>query len=206
MADCCENKSCTIESMKAGQSKTLKIVLLINLFLFFLTAYYGLMANSTGLLAESLDDLGDAITYALSLFVVYKSDQMKAKVAFIKGCLILLGAVFVLSQVIRNILDSSIPVFEVMGSVAFIALLLNLTCLFLLTKHRDQDINMSSVWECSKNDILNNLAIILASLLVWITNLGWADIAIGMALSLMLVKSSFKVLKSAYPKMGIKAG
>jgi len=198
MADCCEDKACAIEAMKAKQSKTLKIVLLINTFLFLLTAYYGFTAHSTGLLSESLDDFGDAVTYALSLYVVYKSDQMKAKVAFIKGCLILLGAVFVLVKVVQHSIDNAVPVFEAMGIVALIALLLNVTCLILLTKHRDQDINMSSVWECSRNDIFNNASIILAAVLVGITNLGWADIAVGLVLSLLLIKSSVKVLKSAY--------
>lgn len=201
MADCCENKSCAIDAMKVNQSKTLKIVLLINVLLFGLTAYYGLIAHSTGLLSESLDDLGDTITYALSLYVVYKSNQMKAKVAIIKGCLILLGALIVLSQVIRHIIDSTVPVFEVMGTVALIALILNAVCLFLLTKHREQDINMSSVWECSRNDILNNVAIILASVIVWMTNLGWADIAVGLVLSLLLIKSSVKVLKASYAEI-----
>ncbi|MGB2832611.1 MAG: cation transporter [Methylotenera sp.] len=189
--------------MKAKQSKTLRIVLLINVFLFCLTAFYGLSSNSTGLLAESLDDFGDAVTYALSLYVVYKSNQMKARIAFIKGCLILLGALFVLSQVVQHIIDNAVPIFESMGVVAFVALLLNLTCLLLLTKHRDQDINMSSVWECSRNDILNNVSIIVASILVWITNLVWADVAVGLILSLLLIKSSFKVLKSSYTQMHI---
>ncbi|MES2013816.1 MAG: cation transporter [Pseudomonadota bacterium] len=201
MADCCENKSCAIDAMKAKQSKTLKIVLLINVFLFFLTAFYGLHSNSTCLLAESLDDFGDAVTYALSLYVVYKSHQMKARVAFIKGCLILLGALYVLSQVVQHLIDNTVPIFESMGVVAFVALFLNLTCLFLLTKHREQDINMSSVWECSRNDILNNISIIVASILVWMTNLGWADIAVGFILSLLLIMSSFKVLKTSYAQM-----
>ncbi len=120
MADCCENKSCAIEAMKVRQSRTLKIVLLINVLLFCLTAFYGFAARSTGLLSESLDDLGDAVTYALSLYVVYKSNRMKAKVAFIKGCLILSGAAFVLSQVVWHVLDNTVPVFETMGTVAFI--------------------------------------------------------------------------------------
>lgn len=201
MADCCENKSCAIEAMKAKQSKTLKTVLLINVLLFCLTAFYGYIANSTGLLSESLDDFGDAVTYALSLYVVYKSDQMKARVAFIKGCLILLGAVFVIFKVIQHILDSTVPVFETMGLVGLVALLLNLTCLFLLTRHRDEDINMSSVWECSRNDIFNNLSIILAAILVWITNLGWADTAVGLILSILLIKSSYKVLYTSYREM-----
>ena len=201
MADCCENKSCAIEAMKTKQSKTLKVVLLINVFLFCLTSYYGLTSNSTGLLAESLDDFGDAVTYALSLYVVYQSNQLKAKVAFIKGCLILLGALFVLSQVILHIINHTVPIFEAMGAVAFIGLLLNLCCLLLLTKHREQDINMTSVWECSKNDILNNISIIVASIFVWISNLGWADIAVGLILSLLLIKSAYKVLKSSYSQI-----
>lgn len=201
MADCCENKSCALEAMKVKQSKTLKLVLLINVFLFCLTAFYGWAASSTGLMSESIDDFGDAVTYALSLYVVYKSNQMKAKVAFIKGCLILAGALFVLMQVVRHVIDNTVPVFETMGIVAFIALLLNLTCFFLLTKYRDQDINMSSVWECSRNDILNNISIILASVLIWMTNLGWADVAVGMVLSLLLLKSSFKVLTSSYTQL-----
>lgn len=201
MADCCENKSCALEAMKAKQSKVLKLVLLINVFLFGLTAFYGWAASSTGLMSESIDDFGDAVTYALSLYVVYKSNQMKARVAFVKGCLILAGALFVLIQVVRHIIDNTVPVFETMGTVAFIAMLLNLTCFLLLTKYREQDINMSSVWECSRNDIMNNISIILASVLVWLTNLGWADIAVGMVLSLLLLKSSFKVLKSSFSQL-----
>jgi cation diffusion facilitator family transporter len=201
MADCCENKSCALAAMKVKQSKILKIVLLINIVLFCLTAFYGWSASSTGLMSESIDDFGDAVTYALSLYVIYKSNQMKAKVAFIKGCLILLGALFVLSQVILHIMDNTVPIFETMGVVAFIALLLNLTCFLLLTRYREQDINMSSVWECSRNDILNNVSIIVASVLVWMTNLGWADIAVGLVLSLLLLKSSFNVLKSSYSQI-----
>jgi cation diffusion facilitator family transporter len=201
MADCCENKGCAIDAMKIKQSKTLKIVLLINICLFVLTATFGLVANSASLLTESLDDLGDAITYALSLYVVYKSDKAKAKVALFKGLLILVGALFVLSQVISHVINQSVPLFETMGMVAVVALLGNLTCLYLLTKHREQDINMSSVWECSKNDILNNLAVIAAAVIVWITNVGWADVLVGFVLSVLLIKSSIKVIKSALAHM-----
>lgn len=201
MADCCENKGCAIDAMKIKQSKTLKIVLLINICLFALTATFGLVANSASLLTESLDDLGDAITYALSLYVVYKSDKAKAKVALFKGLLILVGALFVLSQVINHVINQNVPVFETMGMVAVIALLGNLTCLYLLTKHREQDINMSSVWECSKNDILNNLAVIVAAVIIWISNVGWADVVVGFVLSVLLIKSSIKVIKSALSQM-----
>lgn len=201
MASCCENKNCAIEAMKKKQSKTLKIVLLINIVLFFLTASYAFVANSASLFTDSLDDLGDAITYALSLYVVYKSNVAKAKVALFKGLLILAGALFVLSQVIIHVIDKSVPLFETMGMVAFIALLGNLTCLFLLTRHKDEDINMSSVWECSKNDILNNSAVILAALIVGITGNGWADVIVGFILAALLIRSSIKVIKSSYAEI-----
>lgn len=201
MANCCENKNCTIDAMKVRQSKTLKIVLLINIGLFVLTASYGLIANSAGLLTDSLDDLGDAITYALSLYVIYKSNQAKARVALFKGLLILAGALFVLSQVILHIIDRSVPLFETMGLVAFVALLGNLTCLYLLTRHKEEDINMSSVWECSKNDILNNSAVIVAALIVGITNVGWADVIVGFILSVLLIHSSMKVIKSSIAQL-----
>jgi cation diffusion facilitator family transporter len=197
MTDCCENKSCAIEAMKIKQAKVLKIVFWINVCLFMLTVTCGLVVNSASLLTESLDDLGDAITYALSLYVVYKSDKAKAKVALFKGLLILFGALFVLSQAISHAINQNVPLFEPMGVVAVIALLGNLTCLYLLTKHKEQDINMSSIWECSKNDILNNLSIIAAAVIVWITNVGWADVLVGFILSVLLIKSSIKVIKSA---------
>ena len=127
MSDCCENKSCAVEAMRVNQSKTLKIVLGINIFLFVVVFISGLIAKSTGLMSESLDDLGDAITYALSLFVIYKSNQAKARVALFKGLLILIGALFVLSEVIQHIIDHTTPIFEIMSAVGVIALLGNLT-------------------------------------------------------------------------------
>jgi Co/Zn/Cd efflux system component len=84
-----------------------------------------------------------------------------------------------------------------MSIAGVIALVGNLTCLYLLTKHKDQDINMSSVWECSRNDIANNIAVIIASLIVWFTQSGWADIVVGLALSIFLLRSSYKVISTA---------
>ncbi len=201
MADCCENKSCAIDAMKVKQSQTLKWVLLINVCLFALTASYGLLANSASLLTESLDDLGDAITYALSLYVVYKSNRAKAKVALFKGVLILGGALFVLSQVIVHTMHHSVPLFATMGAVAVIALLGNALCLFLLTRHKNEDINMSSVWQCSRNDMMNNLAIIAAAIMVGITQVGWADTLVGLVLAIYLIRSAIQVIKSSIAQL-----
>lgn len=197
MASCCEDKSCALDALKQKQSKTLKIVLAINLIMFFIVFVSGLLANSTALLSDSLDDLGDAITYALSLYVVYRSNQAKSKVALLKGYLILVAGLFVLSQVIYHLLVPTVPIFQTMGMIALLALIANIICLILLTKHKNEDINMSSVWECSRNDIATNLSVIIAAGLVWLTRAGWPDILVGFVLSMLLIKSSIGVIKAA---------
>jgi Co/Zn/Cd efflux system component len=197
MASCCEDKSCALDALKQKQSKTLKIVLAINLIMFFIVFVSGLLASSTALLSDSLDDLGDAITYALSLYVVYRSNQAKSKVALLKGYLILVAGLYVLSQVIYHLLVPTVPIFQTMGVIALLALIANIICLILLTQHKNEDINMSSVWECSRNDIATNLSVIIAAGLVWLTHAGWPDVLVGFVLSMLLIKSSIGVIKAA---------
>ena len=201
MADCCEEKSCAIEALKKRQSGTLKIVLAINAVIFVVVFVAGLLAASTALMSDSLDNLGDAITYALSLYVISRTNRDKAKVALFKGGLILVAGLFVLGQVIYRLFEPTVPVFETMGSIGFLALVANSICLALLWKHRGDDINMSSVWECSRNDILSNLAVLVAAAGVWLSQSGWPDLAVGLALSLMLINSSRRVLAGAWREL-----
>lgn len=197
MADCCEDKACALDALRERQSATLKIVLLINAVMFVIELLAGMMAGSTALLSDSLDNLGDALTYGLSLYAVSRGLRFKAKVALFKGLLILAAGLFVLSQVAYRIAVPVIPTYETMGLVSLLALLANGTCLAMLWKHREEDINMSSVWECSRNDIASNVAVLLAAAGVWLTHSGWPDILIGALLALMFLKSAVKVLKGA---------
>ncbi|HUX19401.1 MAG TPA: cation diffusion facilitator family transporter [Acidithiobacillus sp.] len=197
MADCCEDKACALDALRERQSATLKIVLLINAVMFVIELLAGMMAGSTALLSDSLDNLGDALTYGLSLYAVSRGLRSKAKVALFKGLLILAAGLFVLSQVAYRIAVPVIPTYETMGLVSLLALLANGTCLVMLWKHREEDINMSSVWECSRNDIASNVAVLLAAAGVWLTHSGWPDILIGALLALMFLKSAVKVLKGA---------
>ena len=197
MADCCNDKACAIEAMRERQSATLRIVLAINAVLFVLEFASGLLAGSTALMSDSLDNLGDATTYALSLYVVARGGRAKARVALFKGGLILLAALFVLGRVAYVAMHPGMPVFETMGVVGFIALAANATCLALLWKHRSEDVNMSSVWECSRNDIAGNLAVFVAAGLVWATDSGWPDLIVGLCLAALLLRSAYKVTHSA---------
>jgi cation diffusion facilitator family transporter len=198
MADCCEDKSCAIEALRTRQSRTLKIVLWINAVMFLVVLTAGLWAHSTALLSDSLDNLGDALTYALSLYVVSKSAREKALVALFKGGLILAAALLVFAQVVYRLYAPVTPMFETMGLISLLALLANGTCLMLLWKHRAEDVNMSSVWECSRNDIATNLAVLLAAAGVWLAQAGWPDLLVGFGLSILLMRSAARVLKSAW--------
>lgn len=201
MADCCEDKACALDALIARQSSTLKVVLAINAVMFAVELIAGMMAGSTALLSDSLDNLGDALTYGFSLYAVSRGSHAKARVALFKGVLILAAGIFVLSQVAYRIAVPVIPAHETMGLVSLLALLANGTCLALLWKHREEDINMSSVWECSRNDIASNIAVFVAAGGVWLTHSGWPDILIGLALALLFLKSAVKVLKGAIAEL-----
>lgn len=201
MSDCCENKSCALDALRERQSATLKIVLGINAVMFVVELIAGMMAGSTALLSDSLDNLGDALTYGLSLYAVSRGPRSKAKVALFKGVLILIAGLFALSQVAYRIAVPVIPVYETMGLVSLLALLANGTCLALLWKHRAEDINMSSVWECSRNDIASNISVFVAAGAVFVSHSGWPDILVGLALALLFLKSAAKVLKRAISEL-----
>lgn len=201
MTDCCTGKECAIEALQARQGATLRIVLAINAVMFVVVLAAGLLARSTALLADSLDNLGDALTYGLSLYAVSRGARSKAKVALFKGGLILAAGLFVLGQVIYGALHPGVPVFETMGIVSLVALAANAACLALLWKHRAEDVNMSSVWECSRNDIASNLSVFIAAGAVWLTQSGWPDLVVGAALACLFLRSAVNVSVNAFREL-----
>ena len=150
-----------------------------------------------GLLADSLDNLGDALTYGLSLYAVSRSAGTKARVALFKGGLIVLAASVVATQVLYKLFAPRTPVFEIMGAFSLIGLAANSVCLYLLWRHRHEDVNMSSVWECSRNDIAANLSVFVAAGAVWLTGSGWPDVLVATGLLLLLMRSAIRIIASA---------
>lgn len=195
--DCCDEKELAIEALRARQSATLRIVLAINAVMFVVELASGLLARSTALLSDSLDNLGDAMTYGFSLYAVSRGPRAKANVALFKGGLITLAGLFVLGQVAYRLMNPAVPVFETMGVISLIALAANGVCLALLWKHRTEDVNMSSVWECSRNDIASNVAVFVAAGAVWLTRSGWPDLVVGFALACLLLRSAAGVIARA---------
>ena len=201
MTDCCEDKACAIDALQERQSSTLRTVLDINAVMFFVELVAGIISGSTALLSDSLDNLGDALTYGLSLYAVSRGPRSKAKVALFKGGLILTAGLFVLGQVAYKIVVPAVPAFETMGAISILALIANGTCLALLWKHRQDDVNMSSVWECSRNDIASNIAVFAAAAGVWFTQSAWPDLLIGMVLACLFVMSAFRVLRNGLAEL-----
>lgn len=198
MGNCCENE-CHFDPQKQGS--TLKIVLAINLIMFIIILIASFYSGSSALLSDSLDNFGDAVTYGLSLYAVSKTNVFKAKVALMKGLLILIAALAVIGQIIYKLIYPFVPLYETMGIFSFIGLMANLICLVLLTRHRSEDINMDSIWECSRNDIFSNLSVLLAAFCVWLFHSGWPDILLAFGLSILLLRSSKRIITSALKQL-----
>lgn len=185
------------EQLRTLQRGTLRVVLVINSVMFLVMAVAALYARSSALLADSVDNLGDAITYGLSLLAVYGGNDTKAKVALFKGALILTAALIVAGQITYRLFAPGVPVFEVMGIFSLLGLAANSVCFYLLSRHRHEDINMSSVWECSRNDIFVNLSVFIAAGAVWAAGSGWPDIVVALGLVCLLVRSAIRVISSS---------
>jgi Co/Zn/Cd efflux system component len=197
MPGCCDDKSCALEALQRTQRATLKTVLWINALMFVVVLAMGLYAGSAAVMSDSLDNLGDALTYGLSLYAVARGGRAKARIAVFKGCLILGAGVFVLAQVAVKAVGMDVPVFEYMGAASVLGLVANGACLALLWRHRAEDVNMSSVWHCSRNDIASNLSVLLAAAGVWATQSAWPDLLVGLGLALLFFWSAYAVLRDA---------
>ncbi|MDQ2701853.1 MAG: cation transporter [Pseudomonadota bacterium] len=198
MADSCCSGTVDIRAMEARQRRVLMIVLAINIATFVMMLAAAIYSGSSSLLSGSLDNLGDALTYLLSIAVIGASTRAKAKVALLKGLLILGAAIAVAVQIGWRLAHPEVPVFEAIGIAALLNLAFNGICLWLLTPYRHGDVNIASAWECSRNDVFEGFAVLLAAVGVWLFDAGWPDLLIAAALLVMFLRSAWRVLRSAW--------
>ena len=198
MGDSCCSGTVDIRAMEARQRRVLMIVLAINIATFVMLLSAANYSGSSSLLSGSLDNLGDALTYLLSIAVIGASTRAKAKVALLKGLLILGAAMAVAVQIGWRLAHPEVPVFEAIGIAALLNLAFNGICLWLLTPYRHGDVNMASAWECSRNDVWEGFAVLLAAVGVWLFDAGWPDLVIAAALLVMFLRSAWRVLRSAW--------
>jgi len=197
VSDSCCKGHIDFAALHARQRRTLIIVLVINSATLLMMVFAAIISGSSSLLSGALDNFGDAMTYALSLMVVGASGAAKARVALFKGFLIFCAALAVAFQIGWRILHPETPIVEAMGIAALLNLGMNLLCLWLLTPYRDDDVNMTSAWECSRNDVSEGLAVIAATFAVWMFGSGWPDLVIAIGLLILFLRSAVRVLRRA---------
>lgn len=197
MANCCEDKSCEITALREKHKRVLQIVLAINALMFAVESISGWLAHSTSLLADSLDMFGDATVYAMSLYVLARSERAQGMVALVKGAIMLAFGVGVLIEATYKALHPFMPEAATMGAVGALALAANLLCFFLLYTHREDNVNMSSTWLCSRNDLYANCGVLLAAgASYWLAS-RWPDIVVGTLIAALFLSSSLHVIRQA---------
>jgi Co/Zn/Cd efflux system component len=168
---CCEDKASELAQLRGRQSRVLYSVLAINAVMFLVEFAAGWLAGSTALLGDSLDMFGDASVYALTLFVLHRSDRARAGAALVKGGFMLLFGVLVIADAVRKM---------------------------ILHSHRGDDLNMRSTWICSRNDLVANTSVVLAAILVAVTGSLWPDVLVGLAIAALFLLSAWQVSREAY--------
>jgi len=186
-----------IEIRDRTESKVLWQLLAINAVMFVVEFIIGWLAQSTGLIADSLDMLADAGVYGIGLYAVGRSLRAKTHAASVSGVLQLVLAGLVMADVVRRYFIGSEPFGMLMMGVSLIALLANLACLALLAKHRDGEVHMRASWIFSTNDVLANLGVILAGALVYVTGSRTPDLLIGLIIALLVGRGGVQILREA---------
>ena len=179
------------------QSRSLWLILYLNAAMFLVEAVGGLLAESTALLADSLDMLSDASLIALTLYALNRGDLWKRRAAVAKGAAMGLLALLVLAEAGWKIAHPVVPVAEAMGVIGVMALAVNAAAFALLYRHRADDLNLRSAWLCTRNDVTANLAVIGAAGATALARHPWPDIAVGVAIAALFLASSIKVLTEA---------
>jgi cation diffusion facilitator family transporter len=204
MADsCCSAKSTELERLarQADQRRVLVVVLAINAVMFVLEFGAGVVAGSAALMADAADMLGDALVYAVSLYALARSDRWKAGAAMFKGVFILVLGVGIAINVVVKISSGVPPSSTLMLVFGSLALVANLVCFRLLWRFRAQDVNMASTFECSRNDLINNVGVLIAAGLVIAFASPWPDILIGSTMAALFLRSSWRVIAEAAPQL-----
>lgn len=195
-ARCCNHQP-KFNGMSAGFKRALWAVIAINATMFVIEVVAGHLAGSQALKADALDFAGDTATYAISLAVIGMSLRTRALAALGKGISLLLMGLWVLGSTIWQVVILGMPQAEVMGVIGFIALAANLASVLLLLRCRNGDANVRSVWLCSRNDAIGNVAVMLAAVGVFGTGSAWPDLLVAGVISALFLTSSAQIIRQA---------
>lgn len=207
--DCCShevghNHDITLDPNDKTFKKILWIALILNLGMFFLEVIFGLLSQSLSLRADAIDFLGDGLNYFATLFILNSAIQTKAKLSITKAIFMLVFGLWVLGEAVYRFFGEQVPDAFTMSWVGILALLVNATVALLLFKFKEGDSNMRSVWLCSRNDALGNLAVVLASGGVYWWGRQWPDLIVALFMAGLALSAAFQILRIA--KTELKTG
>ena len=189
--------NCEFEIKNREQSRILLILLGINAVMFVVEIAAGIISQSTALIADSLDMFADATVYGIGLYAVGRPLSAKITAAHLSGLFQILLGSLVAIDVFRRFVWGSEPVSLLMISVGLVALIANVICLKLISKHREGEVHMRASWVFSKNDVIANLGIIAAGVLVFALDSRYPDLCIGLAISIIVIRGGILILKDA---------
>ena len=205
MADsCCAPPPLNLDPHRGNYSyrRVLWAVLAINGAMFLVEIGAGLAVGSASLQADALDFFGDAANYAISLMVVGLALRYRATAALAKGTTMGLFGLWIIGTVIWHAVHGSLPSALTMGLVGFTALVANAASFGLLWAYRGGDANMRSAWICTRNDVIGNLAVLLAALGVFGTETGWPDILVAAIMATLALQGATVVIRQSIAEMG----
>lgn len=197
MGACCEHETAVFDGMSPGYRRRLWAVIAINAAMFGVEITAGHLAGSQALQADALDFFGDALTYGISLAVIGASVSVRTAAALAKAGSLLAMGLWVLGATLFRVFVAGVPEAQIMGAVGALALAANLASVLLLVAYKDGDANVRSVWLCSRNDAIGNVAVMIAALGVWGTATGWPDLIVAGIMAGLFVSSAVQIARQA---------
>lgn len=197
MSGCCGHSHGTFDGTSAAFRRALWAVIAINGVMFVVEMAAGQAANSQALKADALDFLADTVTYAISLWVIGKSQAFRASAALAKGLSLAAMGLGVLAVTAWQVLVLGLPSAGTMSVIGFLALAANVASVLILMKWREGDANVRSVWLCSRNDAIGNVAVIGAAGAVWYTGTAWPDLIVAAIMASLFLYSSSQIVRQA---------
>ncbi|MCW5697795.1 MAG: cation transporter [Bauldia sp.] len=188
----------TFDGVDRRYRRVLWAVIAINAAMFAVEMVAGHLAGSKALQADALDFLADTLTYGVSLAVIGAAVRVRAGAALAKGASLFLIGAWVVGSTAYEVFFREVPVAATMGVIGFLALAANLASVVLLMRYRDGDANVRSVWLCSRNDAIGNVAVIIAGGAVWLTASAWPDLIVAAVMGALFFSSALQILRRSW--------